>query len=449
MGIADARAMYPALDVAEAEPAADRRLLQCLADCCDRYTPLVALDGDTGLFLDITGCTHLFDGEAALLHDLLSRFLRHGFAARAGIASTPGTAWAAARLGGREIVEPGAEADILAPLPLVALRLDAGTRAGLESVGLRTVGAVMAAPRAPLVRRFGKTLLMRLDQALGSIEEALSPRLPVPSLCVERRFADPLMLIDDIERLLLVLASALKQDLERRGEGARLLELLLFRVDGAVSRISVGSSRPIREAQGIHRLFRERLATVASEIDVGFGFDLVRLSIHETATFEPEQVDLVDASPNGEADLCLLADRLRARLGEDVMLRARAVASHVPERAVRAAPIAEILPPRKTVSRPVEPERPIRLFSQPEPIDVPATEVPEGAPLNFRWRRAHYRVARSEGPERIASEWWRENTPTRDYYRVEDGAGRRYWLYRQGFYGAAEPPRWFMHGIFA
>ncbi|WP_292594987.1 DNA polymerase Y family protein, partial [Mesorhizobium sp.] len=271
MGIADARAMHPSIDVVEADPEADRRLLESLADWCDRYTPLVAIDAADGLFLDVTGCTHLFGGERAMLDDILSRFFHQGFDVRAGLAATPGAAWAAARFSGDRIVPGGEEEALLAPLPLAALRIEPEIRASLESVGLRTAGAVMAAPRAPLARRFGRSLLLRLDQALGRLDEAVSPRLPVAPLSVERHLAEPIMLTDEIERLVKMLATTLKADLERRGEGARRLALLLFRVDGAVSRIAVGTSRPLREPLLIQKLFHERLAGLEQDIDAGYG----------------------------------------------------------------------------------------------------------------------------------------------------------------------------------
>ncbi|TJW09205.1 MAG: DNA polymerase Y family protein [Mesorhizobium sp.] len=464
MGIADARAMHPSIDIVEADPEADRRLLEGLADWCDRYTPLVALDGIDGLFLDVTGCTHLFGGERSMLDDILSRFFQQGFDVRAGLAATPGAAWAAARFSGNHIVPGGEEEALLAPLPLAALRIEPEIRASLESVGLRTAGAVMAAPRAPLARRFGATLLLRLDQALGRLDEAMSPRLPVAPLSVERHLSDPVVLTDDIERLVRLLALTLKTDLERRGEGARTLALLLFRVDGAVSRIAVGTSRPLREPLLIQRLFHERLAALEQDIDAGYGFDLVRLSVLSAAAFDMQQSDLAGEMNDDGADIALFADRIRARLGEGAVLKPVAVESHLPERAVAVLPFSEApqrtMPPKKpdknippaTVFRP---ERPIRLFRSPEPIEVPATEIPEGPPMNFRWRHALYRVARAEGPERIAPEWWRqeqgqEDAPTRDYFRIEDSDGRRYWLYRQGLYDASQAaPRWFMHGIFA
>ncbi|RUU36060.1 DNA polymerase Y family protein [Mesorhizobium sp. M6A.T.Ce.TU.002.03.1.1] len=464
MGIADARAMHPSIDVVEADPEADRRLLESLADWCDRYTPLVALDAADGLFLDVTGCTHLFGGERSMLDDILSRFFYQGFDVRAGLAATPGAAWAAARFASDRIVPGGEEEALLAPLPLAALRIEPDIRASLESVGLRTAGAVMAAPRAPLARRFGVSLLLRLDQALGRLDEAVSPRLPVAPLSVERHLAEPIMLTDEIERLVKMLATTLKVDLERRGEGARRLALLLFRVDGAVSRIAVGTSRPLREPLLIQKLFHERLAALEQDIDAGYGFDLVRLSVLSAAAFDMQQADLAGETRDDGADIALFADRIRARLGDSAVLKPVAVESHLPERAVATLPFAEapqrVSPPKKPDkiqdTKPgFRPERPIRLFRSPEPIEVPATEMPEGPPMNFRWRRALYRVARAEGPERIAPEWWREaagqeDAPTRDYFRIEDSDGRRYWLYRQGLYGASQvPPRWFMHGVFA
>lgn len=463
MGVADARTMYPGIEVVAEDAEADRRLLEALADWCDRYTPLVALDGTDGLFLDIAGCAHLFGGEEVLLDAMLARFREQGFLARAGLASTPGAAWAAARFSaGAVILEEGSENSFLGNLPLAALRLGEGTITKLESVGLRTAGSVMSAPRAPLARRFGAMLLLRLDQASGEIEEVISPRLPVPPFSVERHLADPIGLVEDIERLVLLLAAGLRQDLERRGQGARLFELLLFRVDGAVSRISASASLPIRDPAAIGRLFRERLAALGAALEPGYGFDLVRLAACATAPVETAQADLGGEDQSGGEGIALFTDRVRARLGREAMLAPRLVESHLPERAASFVP-ADGGPPERRMPPPQRgatdflpsrraPERPLRLFRRPEPIDVPATDVPEGPPLNFRWRRALHRVARAEGPERIAPEWWREEkeTPTRDYFRVEDSQGHRYWLFREGLYGApGASPRWYLQGISA
>ena len=458
MGLADARAMHPDVDVVEADAEADRRLLVALADWCDRYTPLVAIDGRDGLFLDITGCAHLFGGEKPMIADLVRRFSEQGFDARSGLASTPGMAWAAARFS-LPAVDFGAEEKALAPLPLSALRLDPTVRSGLESVGLRVVGSIIDAPRGPLVRRFGKALILRLDQALGMVEEAISPRLPIAILSAERHFAEPLLRLEDIEQTVFMLAATLKTDLEQRGEGVRRLQLALFRVDGAVTRIAVGTSRPMREPVLICRLFHERLEALGERIDAGFGFDLVRLGVLAAASFDDAQADLVVNTPDGGEDMAFFTDRVRARFGDNALLRPVMVESHMPERAVRnvSAAVAETKRPAAGGGALPAPdmeifheERPIRLFPRPEPVEVTA-EVPEGPPARFRWRRASYRVVRAEGPERIAPEWWLDDAEarTRDYFRVEDMEGRRFWLYRQGLYGETEPPRWFMQGMFA
>ncbi|TWH36321.1 protein ImuB [Aminobacter sp. J15] len=451
LGIADARAMHPQIEIVEAEPEADRRLLAALADWCDRYTPLVAICGEDGLFLDITGCAHLFGGEEAMLKDVVARLAGQGFRALAALASTPGMAWAGARFLDGARIPAGGEREALIALPLAALRLDAETCARLESVGLRTVGMVMAAPRAPLARRFGAQLLLRLDQALGNVEEAISPRLPVPTLGVERHLIEPVSATDDIERLVLSLAETLKGDLERRGEGVRALELALFRVDGFVFRLKLGLSRPLRDPPAIQRLFREKLAV--SQIEADFGFEMIRLSALATAPLEDEQTALTGRNENVEEDLAQFADRVRARLGQGALVQPRLVASHLPERAVSFMPFRAGNAAVRLREAPVPLiERPIRLLARPELVEVAAAEIPEGPPASFRWRRVLYRVARAEGPERIAPEWWRDrkDAPTRDYFRVEDEEGRRYWLFRQGLYGTTpDLPRWYLHGLFA
>ncbi|WP_244480732.1 Y-family DNA polymerase [Mesorhizobium sp. Root157] len=451
MGMADARAMQPGIDVVDADTEADLRMLEALADWCDRYTPLVALDGVDGLFLDISGCSHLFGGEEALLSEMLRRFNEQGFDARAAIAGTAGTAWAVARSQGRAIVTDGDEADWLAPLPLAALRLDTEVCAALEAVGLRTVGAVMAVPRAPVTRRFGKALLLRLDQALGRIDEALSPRMPVPELSAERRLAEPVTDVEEVERVILPLAGSLKEALERLGAGALTLHLLLFRVDGGVIRLSLGLSRPTRDPERIGKLFHERLAALGESLDMGYGFDLIRLSALSLGPLVPKQTGLADDGDDNEANLALFIDRVGARFGRGVICKPIPVASHLPERAVALFPTAEApdLTPQEIV-RALQADRPLRLLRRPEPVEVMA-EVPEGPPVRFRWRRAHYRITRSEGPERIEPEWWlTSDGKAKDYFCAEDSDGRRYWLYREGLYGnAGAAPRWFLHGVFA
>lgn len=456
MGLSEARAICPAADIHSADAAADGALLESLADWCDRYTPLVALSGRDGLYLDITGCVHLHGSEKVLLDDVLSRLLQLGVEVRGAISSSAGLSWAMARHRSGSIVAPDDAQSALAPLSLAALRLDSDMIAALGRIGLKTVGDLMAVPRAPLVRRFGPTALLRLDQALGFQSEPLSPRLPVASLSCERRLASPAQLEDDILALALQLAKSLKPRLEERQEGGRLFELVLFRVDGRVFRIRAAASSPLQDPSRIAALYRERLQAVHDDLDAGYGFEILRLCVLKSEAHAPVQADFTK-SVDENRSLAAFADRVVARFGVESLSVLSLQESHVPERAVRPIPLSDValLSPagQDVLSRDRMPSvRPLRLFRHPEPIEAIATEIPEGAPSRFRWRRTPYRVLRSEGPERIAAEWWvdGEDAKTRDYFRVEDEEGRRFWLFRKGFYGRKdETPEWFMHGLFA
>lgn len=447
-GVAEARAICPALEVVTADPEADRRFLDALADWADRYTPLVGLDEDRGLYLDIAGCAHLFGGEAALMADCLDRLFHLGVMAQAAIAPTPGLAWALARYAPGRVAGAGEAKDLVRDLPVPALRLAPEEAAALARVGLRRVGDLVTLPRAPLARRFGAGLVEQLDRITGAAPEPISPRRPVAALMAERRLAEPVIDLEAIDALTGQLAEGLREGLERRGAGAREMELSLFRVDGAVRRIRAGTARPLRDPRWMRQLFSERLAALHEEIDAGYGFETIRLSVAVTAPFEAAQADF-SGKGDPEADFSALADRLAARLGRERVLVPSALESHVPERAALLVPHGSAPSRPGNFAPPSGAPRPVRLFGRPEPVTATA-EVPEGPPITFRWRRSLHRVARAEGPERIAPEWWidGEAAPARDYYRVEDEAGRRYWLFREGLYERdPDTPRWFVHGL--
>jgi protein ImuB len=341
----------------------------------------------------------------------------------------------------------------VAALPLAALRLEQETVSALARLGLRSIGQVMERPRAPLARRFGKALLLRLDQALGAVEEAISPRLPAPVRMAERRLATPVVSIEDVETVLRRLAANLCGAMEQRGEGARIIDLALFRVDGAVTRTGVGTSRPLRDPDAIARLFHERLAALHDDLDAGCGFDIVRLSVSVCERFDPAEPSFAEASFDGAQEAVAgLADRLAARLGIRSVLRAAPRDTHIPEQAERLLPASEVPPQTANRVHPIHglpPLRPLRLFARPQAVEALA-EVPDGPPLRFRWRRLLHDVVRAEGPERMAGQWWQDDAPARDYYRIEDSGGRRFWLFREGLHGEGDaPPRWFVHGLFA
>ncbi|WP_244630902.1 DNA polymerase Y family protein [Aureimonas sp. ME7] len=446
LALADARARFPGAEYLPSEPGADRRLLEGVADWCDRYTPLVALDGAAGLVLDITGCSHLFGGAGRLRADLLQRLDAQGFAAEAVVAAHPGTARACV-LGraGAPVVPPGTERAAIEPLGVCALGIGPEEAGRLHRLGLRRIDDLLALPRAALVRRFGSGLARRLDEASGTARGPIEPRRPVPLLIAERRLFEPVSLSEDILRLVSHLAARLREGLEARGEGAREVELALFRVDGRVERLAVRSGAPLRDAARIERLFAERLKGLGDELDAGFGYDLLRLSVLGAEAMPDRQDDLAARAGAATEDLGSLLDRLGTRLGEACVFALDGVDRHRPEAAQRrAAPLA---PKSPGPVMPLSP-RPLRLFGRPEPVEATA-EVPDGPIRQFRWRRAFYRVGRIEGPERIAPEWWLgDETPERDYFRVEDEDGRRYWLFRQSA-GPEKPSGWFLHGLFA
>jgi protein ImuB len=453
MPLADVRAMHPRIAVAEADAEADRHLLETVADWTDRYTPLIGLDPPDGLVLDVTGCAHLFGGEAAMARDLVARLALQGLHARAAAADSVGCAWAMARYGDCTVVPRGEAEAAMLPLPVAALRIDPEIVAKLATMGLKRVVDLVQRPRAPFTARFGGELLCRLDQALGRADEPITPRLPLPSAMAERRFPDPIAREEDVLGTIERLAYELGRVLARRGEGARLIALSLFRADGKVHRLEIGTSTPLREASRVRRLFEDRLVVLGDACDPGFGFDMIRLSALVTERCDPVQTGLA-GSDSGE-ELAHLIDRLGARFGLRRVTRQIAQDTHIPEYAIATVPAhaaRQAVAIQHNEQDTLGAARPIRLFERPEPIDAIA-EVPDGPPVRFRWRHVMHQVARVEGPERIAMEWWRDdrgNKLTRDYFRIESRIGARVWLYREGLFSSETPkPRWYLHGLFA
>lgn len=453
---------------------ADARLA-ALADWCRRFTPLAAVDPPDGLVLDIAGAAHLFGGEETLLALTESKLARHG--ARAGLADTPEAAWALARFGleaARGRIAPAGDAKALARalygLPVAALRLEPAVATALSQTGLKSVGDIAARPRGPIAARFGREVFARFDAMIGVTKSAISPRFEAPAYVAERRFADGVLAREQIEATILVLAQDLADMLVRHDEGARKLAVVLFRVDGAVRRIDCATSRPQRDPRALARLFREKIdaaqESARDPLDAGYGFDLIRLAVMEAEPLGARQDGLsLDIAQSSESDddggvgfrrggggqdaLADFLDRMSARFGAHRVLRLHPQDTHDPQRAVLAQPAVWRSSPAMAVPAPAG-ERPLRMFEKPEPVEAIA-EVPDGPPMRFRWRRVMHEVAAIEGPERIAPEWWRQEPAphTRDYFRVEDTQGRRYWLYREGLYGQAQRPRWFMQGLFA
>jgi len=475
MPLAGAHALAPDLETAPHDPQGDAAALARLAVWCEGYSPWTASDGlelggAAGLRLDATGCAHLFGGERALLADLEAWLAGRGFTAHAALAETLGAAWALARFGpatnpgevagdsaGR-LVPPGGLRAALAPLPVAALRLPAETCELLARLGLRRIGDLLELPPAVLAPRFGPLLARRLGQALGAEGEPLAPGAPPSPPEARRRFAEPIATPDDLARVLENLSVALCERLEAEGLGARRLVLTATRVDGSRQSLSVGTSRPRRDPDHLAYLFRDRL----ERLDPGFGVEAMTLRATRIEPLIARQKSLINEGFIGESesDLSDLLDRLANRLGEACVHGLVPRGSHLPERAVAVGPALEALGVPQSWRR--GQPRPLRLFDPPQPVEALAL-LPDHPPQRFRWRRLQHRVVRAEGPERLTGEWWDAAAPltdeasvlvsgavpeaeTRDYFRVEDEDGRRYWLYRQVCDGAGD---WFLHGLSA
>ena len=442
--LAEARALVPELDIHEATPEADIAALARLAEWATRFTPLAAPDPPEGLWLDIFGCAHLHGGENALCETIARRLTETGFPARLAAADASGAAWALARAAGGQarMLPPNGERAALEGLAVGLLRLDDRSVAALRRVGIRTIGALARLPRAEVSARFGPLPALRLEQAFGTAEEPIAWPMPARPWEETRRFAEPIATAEDLARTLALLAGALARRLEAQALGARRFVARFLRVDGAVPMIGIATARPVRAAGYVLKLLAAKLETV----DPGFGVEAVTLEAQALGPLAAAQAAL-DGTPDAGADLAATLDTLIARLGENALWRPAPLGSHVPERAVgRAAPLTAVAWPAQL------PDRPLRLFTPPEPIEATAP-VPDDPPLFFRWRGRLHRVRTAAGPERIAAEWWRRSPDAtrpahdfiRDYYRVEDQQGGRFWVFRVGLSGV---PRWFVHGVF-
>jgi len=474
--LANARAMIENLAVVPADERADLALLENIADWCDRFTPLVAVDPPDGIFLDITGVSHLFGGEAAMLKHVAEKIAAQGFAVQAAIAGTSLAARALAHYAHRSIAQPGEDRTLIARLPIAALDCGEDRLRALKRAGLKTIAQVAERGRAELTARLGAHFLTRLHVMLGAEEKPLTPRRPLPDLRAEQRFAEPVVTQEIIEKSLHTLAIALCEILEREGQGLRQLEASFFRADGKVERIAVKTGAPLRDPDVMLRLLNQRLDALADPLDPGFGFDLIRLEACLAEKTHAAETSF-DTEENARWQINFLLDRLSARFGERRVQRFVPQDTHIPEAQGVAIPAQERdftgtwMRRRQRYDPPL---RPLRLLEKPEEIHFVTASVPDGPPARFRWRRAQFDVARSEGPERIALEWWQERLqdridlsreqkrrqklgllpkpvpPSRDYFRIETREGLRFWLYRDGQYRInGFVPRWYMHGFFA
>jgi protein ImuB len=480
--LSDARAICTNLEAREIDRGFIEQIFADFADWHSYASPIVSVLKDHGNFgdlvLDITGASHLFGNEPDMLDRVQDRLTHLGFTVAGAIAPTIGAAWALAHFNPGMIVDD--PADSLARLPVVALRLTEAQADGLNQIGLKQIGQLYGRDRRALTARFGASLIIRLDQALGDIEERLVPRLPATDYYAERRFSEPIGLMDDVLMTARDLGLKLASQLEGDGLGAQTYHLFLYLTDHKVLTMSVNAARATRDAQHITSLFVHRAERLAGEYDAGFGIDMIRLVASSLSPVAETQIGAFETTDS--ADLDQLYDRMASRLGPFAVVRSKFVNSHIPEQAIKLEPAVARTPDDPEATPDPGLKRPLRLLPNPEPITVTLAEVPDGPPPSMVWRRVKYRFIKTSGPERIGAEWWQsphglsmaiEAEPrkititrgeekaekrlelirlpisSRDYFVAEDDGGRRFWLFREGLYGDVEEPRWYLHGFFA
>lgn len=447
MPVTKAQALVTGLAIEPADPQADAESLERLALwILQRIAPIVAVDGSDGIVIDSTGADHLHGGEAAMLDALVGRLTFSGISARAAVADTWGAAHALARHAADPslIAASGTVETSLSPLPLEALRLSPSISTGLRDLGFARIGDLILQPRAPLTRRFGPELCRRLDQALGDVAEPIIPLRPEDMIASRRSFSEPIAAAETIARYIGKLVDALCVTLEERGLGARRLDLLCHRVDNRIETVRIGLARPVREPKRLTRLLGDKIET----IDPGLGIEIMSLAatIAEPLAAKQAASSLIEAS---EPDLSGLIDTLANRVGTRAIYRFAPVVSDVPERSVCRIPA---LAEDTGTGWPDHWPRPSRLLPRPELIETMAL-LPDHPPNWISWRGVRRRVRRADGPERIFGEWWKrdaELAAVRDYFRIEDEAGERFWIFRtgDGEDAATGSHRWFLHGVF-
>lgn len=442
MNVADAKAVFPGLEVINAQPNLNTKLLNDLGAWCIRFAPLVAIDLPNGLMLDMSGCAHLWGGEAAYLQEIIVRFKNKGYHACAAIADTIGAAWAFARYANNTIIESGNQATVLLNLPPAALRLETPVLERLHKLGLLQIQSFINMPRSALRRRFGEGLILRLNQALGQVDEHIQA-LQVPDPYEERLpCMEPIRTATGIEVAIKRLLETLCIRLQKDGKGIRSATLECYRVDATIEHIVIGTNKASNDPTHIFKLFELRICTIKPALGI-------ELFILEATQVEDAPVvqEALWAGRQGLEDhkIAALLDRLAVKVGAAAINRYLPDEHHWPERSVK---LATSMTEKPSTQWRTDRPRPTLLLKSPARVEVTAP-VPDYPPMSFRYQgKVHY-IKKSDGPERIEREWWLDEGEHRDYFQVEDEIGQRYWLFRLGHYGSNTQYQWFLHGFFA
>lgn len=440
MVVADARAIFPSLEVIDYEPEKVGALLNRIAEWCIRYTPIVAVDPPDGLILDITGCAHLWRGERAYLKEIVIKLKSAGYNLRAGIADTIGAAWAISHYGQENpIIESSSQLNALLTLPPAALRLEPITLERMEKLGFYQIRNFINMPRSVLRRRFGQFLLDRIDQASGYAIEVIQPVRPVVPYQERLPCMEPIVTATGIQIALQRLLETLCARLAQEGKGLRSGIFKGYRVDGKVEQIDIVTNRGSCHVAHLFRLFELKIQTM----EPALGIELFVLEAPVTEDLAAHQEALWNTGDTDNMSLMELLDRLAGRAGMNIIHRYLPDEHHWPERSVKlAASVQEKPPTNWRTDRP----RPVHLLAEPEIVIVSAP-IPDYPPMLFSYKGKTHYTKKADGPERIEREWWLEGGLHRDYYCLEDQSGARYWIFRLGHYDENKS-KWFIHGFF-
>ncbi len=489
--VRDAHAMCAALVTRPRNPPAEAAFLTALRRWAGKFSPWVAEEPPDGLIVDLSGCAHLFGGEETLLNVIETDCADMGLGVQMGIADTLGAAWALARYAGQEamsdrngdaisqearatraragkrrhwtkggaapqvptlgggarIAPPGQAYGALSPLPIAALRLEDQATTQLNRLGLRRIGDLLGQPRASLARRFGRGLVLRLDQAMGSAPEPVSPARPPHHFAVRMTLPNPIGLVEDVMAAIDRMLPRLCARLEDKGRGVRTLRLEAHRTDQAAEIIDVGLARPTFDQYRIRPLLEMKI----DQIDAGYGIDMLRLEVVQSEPIHARTMAghadarrAVRDRLEGNTAIDDLIGKLGARVGLDTITRHHPAGSNIPEKTALTLAAAWSEPARDW---PLPPRPRPLLMWRPEPVTAPDTPA---VPGNFRWRGRNWQLTQATGPERISPEWWLDDpnwrSGVRDYWVATTDQGDKLWL----FYGHGDTMSagWFCQGQF-
>jgi protein ImuB len=443
MVVADARAIFPSLEVMDDDPALSGKLLKAIAEWCIRYTNIVSIDPPDGIIMDVTGAAHLWGGEKKYIYDIHQRLKNRGYDVRAAIADSIGAAWAIAHFGSKSvIVESGKQSEALLSLPPSALRLELDVSERLHKLGLHQIRNFISMPRSALRRRFGKGLIQKLDQALGNEEESIIPVQPIEPWRERLPCLEPIVTASGIEIALNRLLKAICFRMRQEGIGIRKSIFTCFRIDGKLEKIEIGTHRATLNEKHLYKLFEDKIQTI--EPDAGIELFMIEaLQAEKISTYQDKLWDTVCGLE--APGLSELMDRIGNRFGNSPIRRFLPSEHYLPEKSFKeSGSLTESSGSPWLSGR----SRPLQILSRPELIEVTAP-IPDYPPMLFRYHGKLHKIKKADGPERIEQEWWINDGPHRDYYAVEDEEGKRYWLFRSGHYKENEKPKWFIHGFFA